>query len=72
MPSTNQQKLVEHLNFLLHNAIISLIEIKDDYQFDLKYDNAIKQYLSTVSKLGICSVIIEIAKMKNHIWLNPF
>jgi hypothetical protein len=44
MSSVNQQKLVEHLNFLLNNAIIPLLETKDDVQFDLKYDQAVKQY----------------------------
>ncbi len=44
MSSVNQQKLVEHLNFLLNNAIIPLLETKDDVQFNLKYDQAVKQY----------------------------
>lgn len=44
MSSVNQQKLVEHLNFLLNNAIIPLLETKDVVQFNLKYDQAVKQY----------------------------
>ncbi len=44
MSSIHQQKLVEHLNFILNNAIIPLLETKNDVQFNLKYDQAVKQY----------------------------
>ncbi len=40
----DQQKLVEHINFLYDNAIIPLLETEDDIQFNLKYDQAVKYY----------------------------
>ncbi len=72
MPSTNQQKLVEHLKFMLNNAIIPILETKYDYQFVLKFVQVIKQYLSYSIQTKYMFNYNRSANMKNHTWLNPF
>ena len=70
MSSVNQQKLVEHLNFLLNNAIIPLLETKDDVQFNLKYDQAVKQYFFYTIQIMYLFVLCCITSFPQIIFIH--